>query len=54
MPVIRRPPYTTRFFIVRLDESEKVTDVSTDFIASVDKEEAEKFAYSVLNKKRQQ
>ena len=48
------PPYTTRFFIVRLDESEKVTDVSTDFIASVDKEEAEKFAYSVLNKKRQQ
>ena len=47
-------PYTTRFFIVRLDESEKVTDVSTDFIASVDKEEAEEFAYSVLNKKRQQ
>ena len=46
-------PYTTRFFIVRLDESEKVTDVSTDFIASVDKEEAEEFAYSVLNKKRQ-
>ena len=47
-------PYTTRFFIVRMDESEKVTDVSTDFIASVDKEEAEEFAYSVLNKKRQQ
>ena len=47
-------PYTTRFFIVRLDESEKVTDVSTDFIASVDKEEAEEFAYNVLNKKRQQ
>lgn len=46
-------PYTTRFFIVRLDESEKVTDVSTDFIASVDKEEAEEFARSVLNKKRQ-
>lgn len=44
-------PYTTRFFIVRLDESEKVTDVSTDFIASVDKEEAEEFAYNVLNKK---
>ena len=47
-------PYTTRFFIVRLDESEKVTDVSTDFIASVDKEEAEEFAYNVLNKKSQQ
>lgn len=46
-------PYTTRFFIVRLDESEKVTDVSTDYIASVDKEEAEEFARSVLNKKRQ-
>ena len=47
-------PYTTRFFIVRLDESEKVTDVSTDFIASVDKEEAEEFARSVLSEKRQQ
>ena len=46
-------PYTTRFFIVRLDESEKVIDVSTDFIASVTKEEAEEFARNVLKGKRQ-
>ena len=45
-------PYTTRFFIVRLDETETVTDVSTDFIASVTQEEAEEFARSVLQGKR--
>ena len=47
-------PYTTRFFIVRLDEEEKVTDVSTDFIASVTQKEAEEFARNVLNGKREQ
>lgn len=47
-------PYTTRFFIVRLDEEKNVTDVSTDFIASVTKEEAEEFARNVLNGKREQ
>ena len=46
-------PYTTRFFIVRLDEEGNVTDVSTDFIASVTQTEAEEFARKVLNKKRQ-
>ena len=47
-------PSSTRFFIVRVDDAEKVTEVSTDFSASVDKEEAEGFAYNVLNKKSQQ
>ena len=47
-------PYTTRFFIVRLNETETVTDVSTDFIASVTQTEAEEFARNVLNGKRQQ
>ena len=47
-------PYTTRFFIVRLDEEEKVTDVSTDFIASVTQEEAGTFALHLLNGKRKQ
>lgn len=46
-------PYTTRFFIVRLDEEGNVTDVSTDFIASVTQTEAEEFARKVLNEKRQ-
>lgn len=46
-------PYTTRFFIVRLDEEGNVTDVSTDFIASVTQTEAEEFAHKVLNEKRQ-
>ena len=45
--------YTTRFFIVRLDEEGNVTDVSTDFIASVTQTEAEEFARKVLNEKRQ-
>lgn len=47
-------PYTTRFFIVRLNEKETVTDVSTDFIASVTQAEAEEFACNVINGKRQQ
>lgn len=58
--IINRPddhdpeaPYTTRFFIVRLDEEGNVTDVSTDFIASVTQTEAEEFARKVLNEKRQ-
>lgn len=46
-------PYTTRFFIVRLDEEGNVTDVSTEFIASVTQTEAEEFARKVLNEKRQ-
>lgn len=46
-------PYTTRFFIVRLDDSENVTEVSRDFIASVTEKEAEEFARNVLKKKRQ-
>ena len=46
-------PYTTRFFIVRLDEEGNVTDVFTDFIASVTQTEAEEFARKVLNEKRQ-
>ena len=46
-------PYTTRFFIVRLDEEGNVTDVSTDFIASVTQTEAEEFARDVLNEIRQ-
>lgn len=46
-------PYTTRFFVVRLDEGGNVTDVSTDFIASVTQEEAEEFARNVLNGKRE-
>ena len=46
-------PYTTRFCIVRLDEEGNVTDVSTDFIASVTQTEAEEFARKVLNEKRQ-
>ena len=47
-------PYTTRFFIVCLDEEQNVTDVSTDFIASVTQKEAEEFARNVLNGKREQ
>ena len=46
-------PYTTRFFIVLLDEEGNVTDVSTDFIASVTQTEAEEFDRKVLNEKRQ-
>ena len=46
-------PYTTRFFIVRLDEEKNVTAVSTDFIASVTQEEAEEFALNVLGGKRE-
>lgn len=45
-------PYTTRFFLVKLDADETVTEVSTDFIASVTKEEAEEYARNVLNGKR--
>ena len=47
-------PYTTRFFLVHLDEEQNVTDVSTDFIASVTQKEAEAFARNVLNGKREQ
>ena len=46
-------PYTTRLFIVRLDEEGNVTDVSTDFIAYVTQTEAEEFDRKVLNEKRQ-
>ena len=45
-------PYTTRFFLVKLDENEEITKVSTDFIASVTQEEAEEYARNVLNGKR--
>lgn len=47
-------PYTTRFFIVKLDSEENVTDVSTDFIASVTTEEAEEYARNVISRTRQQ
>ena len=47
-------PYITRFFLVHLDEGQNVTDVSTDFIASVTQKEAEEFARNVLNGKREQ
>lgn len=47
-------PYTTRFFIVKLDSEENVTDVSTDFIASVTTEEAEEYARSVISRTGQQ
>ena len=46
-------PYTTRFFVVKLDPEEKVTEVSTDFIASVTTEEAEEYARNVITRKRQ-
>lgn len=45
-------PYTTRFFLVKLDENEEITKVSTDFIASVTQEEAEEYARNILNGKR--
>ena len=45
-------PYTTRFFLVKLDENEEITKVSTDFIASVTQEEAEEYAWNILNGKR--
>lgn len=44
-------PYTTRFFVVRLDENRQVTDVSTDYIASVTTEEAGEYAQAVINGK---
>ena len=47
-------PYTTRFFVVKLDPEENVTEVSTDFIASVTTEEAEEYARSVISRTRQQ
>ena len=46
-------PYTTRFFIVKLDLDGTVKDVSTDFIASVTKAEAEEYAKSVISGKRE-
>ncbi len=46
-------PYTTRFFLVKLDENEVVTEVSTDFIASVTQEEAEEYARNILDGKRE-
>ena len=46
-------PYTTRFFLVKLDENETVTEVSTDFIASVTQEEAEEYARNILDGKRE-
>ncbi len=45
-------PYTTRFFLVKLDENEEITKVSTDFIASVTQEEAKEYAQNILNGKR--
>lgn len=47
-------PYTTRFFIVRLDGEGNTTSVSTDFIAAVTQEEAEEYAKNVMLGKRQQ
>lgn len=46
-------PYTTRFFVVRLDENRQVTDVSTDYIASVTTGEAGEYAQAVINRKNQ-
>ena len=46
-------PYTTRFFVVRLDENGQVADVSTDYIASVTTEEAGEYAQAVINRKNQ-
>ena len=46
-------PYTTRFFIVKLDWDGTVKAVSTDFIASVTKAEAEEYAKSVISGKRE-
>lgn len=46
-------PYTTRFFIVKLDLDGTVKAVSTDFIASVTKAEAEEYAKSVISGKRE-
>ena len=46
-------PYTTRFFIVKLDLDGPVKAVSTDFIASVTKAEAEEYAKNVIAGKRE-
>lgn len=46
-------PYTTRFFIVKLDLDGTVKAVSTDFIASVTKAETEEYAKSVISGKRE-
>ena len=46
-------PYTTRFFIVKLDLDGTVKAVSTDFIASVTKAEAEEYAKNVIAGKRE-
>lgn len=46
-------PYTTRFFIVKLDLDGTVKAVSTDFIAAVTKAEAEEYAKSVISGKRE-
>ena len=40
--------YMTRFFIVRFDSEENVLSVSTDYVASVDENEAVQFARKVL------
>ena len=45
-------PYTTRFFLVKLDENEEATEISTDFIASVTQEAAEQYARNILDGKR--
>ena len=42
--------YMTRFFIVRFDKDGNTDSVYTDYIASVDSEEAEEFAREVLEK----
>ena len=52
MTTTRRLPIQL-VFLLRLDEEGNVTDVSTDFIASVTQTEAEEFARKVLNEKRQ-
>ena len=43
--------YMTRFFFVRFDESGEVTSTSTDYIASVDEDDAMQFAKQALSRK---
>ncbi|MBO5145712.1 MAG: GHKL domain-containing protein [Lachnospiraceae bacterium] len=65
-PERRRPPdseipwargpeaeFTTRFFIVRCDESGNIVLISRDYISSVDESDAEEYAKKVLSKGRE-
>ncbi len=40
--------YMTRFFIVRLDSQERITSISTDYIASIDEEAAISYSQKVI------